>query len=109
VVTIIKSKKSEQDVLFQEAEELVFNLPANDNISALMIDDVGIIANDNEDKLDEGEIGISLHSELFSDDETNAFMSAVYQSDEDAEELDFSQPNSDTRGYLREDYSRIRD
>lgn len=108
MVTIIKSKNSEQDVLFQEAEELVFNLPANDNISALMIDDVGIIANDNEDELDEGEIGISLNSELFTDDETNTFMSTVYPSDEDAEELDFSQPSSGTRGYLREDCSRNR-
>ncbi|MEH6474513.1 MAG: hypothetical protein V7727_02435 [Sneathiella sp.] len=109
MVTIIKSKNSEQDVLFQEAEELVFNLPANDNISALMIDDVGIIANDNEDELDEGEIGISLQSEIFADDETNIIMSAGYPLDEDAEELDFSQPSSGTRGYLREDYSPNRD
>ena len=109
MVTIMKNKKSEQDVLFLEAEELVFNLPANDNISALMVDDVGILANDNEESLDVNEIGIIITSEKFPDDETVVLDVADHLSDTDMEELDFAQTSSEDRGFLREDISLYRD
>ena len=100
MVTIMKNKMSDQDVSFIEDERVAFHQPANDNLSALAVDEIETIANDNDEGFDQREIGISLNS---PNDDADAYVLDKYQPNDDLQELDFSQDRLGTRGYLSED------